>query len=380
MKPVKMNIPKFKLEFPSWEREAYMELVEKILISSKPISNGDFVQKFEQEFKKMNGSKYAVAVGSGTDALEVALRTIFVKGKYVLFPTNTMIGTVFAIMRAGGIPYPVDIEKKGFGINYYELQKILGNIIAEESLAGVGAVILVHIGGSISPYVPFIKSLCKDYEIPIIEDAAQSHFAIMRSDTRDENIAGNIGDIGCFSFSATKVMTTGEGGMCTTNREDYDEKMRMIRNFGSPKGKSHIHTIEGGNFKMTEFQGALGILELMRVFDRIKRRTNISDMYRILLDKEKYNVVNMGEGSHYKQIVLIEEVRDDLYKWCMDNGVSMTGEVYPIPIHRQPCFKDWFQVPYPVSDIFCQSHICPPNYPELEDEEVRYVCDVLNSF
>ncbi len=356
-----MVVPKFKLEFDSDQITHYKSLIDDILTSPRPISNGKYVQEFENGFSALMSVVSSVAVGSGTDALEVALRTLDMKGKVIGLPSNTMIGTLLAVERAGGVPVLLDIDLSTYALSIKDL---------EEYRKELHAIILVHIGGTVSDNQRYIKEICEDNDIILIEDAAQAVGA---------DYAGNVGDIACFSFSATKVMTTGEGGMVATNNEDYVEKMRSIRNFGSPPGESHIHTIPGGNFKMTEFQAALGITELERVESRIKKRRRLDVLYSSL--EHPYNPRDMDDGSHFKQIVELYDIdRNHLKQYCSEHGIGLTGEVYPLGLHEQPVLHNRFNRKFPNTEWFCTNHICPPNYPELESSEVKYVCEVLREY
>ena len=336
----------------------------EILTRPAPISNGKYVKEFETRFADSISVDNAVAVGSGTDALETALRTVGVQGKKVVISDNTMIADALAVERAGGEITLCDIENESFALDPENLDNILKK-------GDVGAVVLTHVGGSVSKYIEALVETCEWRNIPLIEDAAQAHGA------RYGNYrAGSIGALACFSFSATKVMTCAEGGMVTTNRVDYIDTLRSLRDFGSPPGNAHLHTIVGGNFKMTEFQAALGLTELDRVRGRIRRRGELGKYYCRHLDDDKYTCVDMGDSSYYKQIVLTEMNRDSLKHQCKLQGVGMTGEVYPIGIHKQPIYASSEE--YPITEWFTASHVCPPNYPELTDEEVKYVCEVMN--
>jgi len=366
-----MRVPKFGLKFDLDQIERFKQISEEILTADKPISNGEWVEKFEDQFARFVGAKYAVAVGSGTDALEVALRTLEVRDKTIIIPTNTMIATALAVERAQASFLPIDIEDQTFTLNPTILETVLNNLRAK-----VGAVIIVHIGGIISRHIPEIVRLCRDYGVPLIEDAAQAH-----GSTFGKHKAGNIGALGCFSFSATKVMTTAEGGAVTTNDQEYYEKMKFIRNFGSSPEDIHLHTLVGGNFKMTEFQAALGCLELERVKGRIGKRRTLSYEYIKRLEPPFYPVEPNGDPSFYKLIVRFNGDRKQLKEHCRERGVSLTGEVYPYPIHQQPIFKRHYSdLTFPVAESYCKHHICPPNFPELSIDQVRYVCDVLNQW
>ncbi len=356
-----MVVPKFKLEFDSDQITHYKSLIDDILTAPRPISNGKYVAEFEEMFTTFQEVDNSVAVGSGTDALEVALRTLDMKGKVVGLPSNTMIGTLLAVERAGGVPVLLDIDLSTYALNINDL---------EDYRKELHAIILVHIGGTVSDNQRYLKEICEDNDIFLIEDAAQAVGA---------EYAGNVGDIACFSFSATKVMTTGEGGMVTTNNDEYVEKMKSIRNFGSSVGNDHLHNTMGGNFKMTEFQAALGITEMNRVESRVRQRRRLDVLYSRL--EHPYAPVDMGDGSHYKQIVELYDInRKELKQYCSEHGIGLTGEVYPIGLHEQPVLHNRFNRKFPNTEWFCFNHICPPNYPELGVSEIKHVCEVLKEY
>jgi dTDP-4-amino-4,6-dideoxygalactose transaminase len=213
--------------------------------------------------------------------------------------------------------------------------------------------------------------------VPLIEDAAHAHLSY-----RDNYTAGTIGDIGCFSFFPTKVMTTGEGGVISTNNQKYYEKIKSLKNFGRDNGDANIIiNPEGNNFKINEFTGLLGSIECDRVISRIKKRTDLLERYYNNLKNTEYSVIKQsGDGrcSYYKAIVKTPINSLWLKKYCKNNDITLTGEVYKIPIHLQYLYKkDFSYVNLPNTDYYCNYHICPPLYPELTFKEVDYICDIL---
>jgi dTDP-4-amino-4,6-dideoxygalactose transaminase len=240
-----------------------------------------------------------------------------------------------------------------------------------------GAVIIVHIGGIISHDISKIVELCKKYNVPLVEDAAHAHFSL-----KGTHRAGVIGDVGTFSFFPTKVMTTGEGGMITTNNKELYDKMKSLKNFGRHlEDGGVIVSPNGNNFKINEFTGLLGSIECDRVYSRIQIRTELLERYRKNLEKTKYKVIKQrgnGTCANYKAIVITPMDGDWLKKYCKERGISLTGEVYRIPVHQQPLYKEQFSsVNLPNTDYYCKHHVCPPLYPELSIKEVDYICDVL---
>ncbi len=231
-----MKVSIFDLKFEDDFIESFKVGCEKILRSDS-IGEGRYVNEFENKFANLTNAKHAIAVTSGTAALEIALNTIGVDGKNVIMPSNTFFATSVAVTNAGGHITLVDSEIENFSICPIHLRtKITKN---------TGAVIIVHIGGIISKNIREIKEICDQYSVPLIEDAAHAHCS-----NYDGLHAGTIGDIGCFSFFPTKVMTTGEGGMITTNSDSIADKVRSLKNFGRALDNSGICVLPG----RTKFQ------------------------------------------------------------------------------------------------------------------------------
>ena len=364
-----MKIPIFKLKFDLISKLKFIKGSWDILSSDRPLGESKYVSEFENKFGKLINSKYTMACSNGTTAIELALKAIDVQDKKVLIPSNTFFATSVAVTNSGGIVELVDMESDSFSLCPIDLESKL--------TSDVGAVIIVHIGGIISHKISKIVELCKKMNIPLIEDAAHAHLSY-----RGKYRVGTIGDIGCFSFFPTKVMTTGEGGMVSTNNKKYYEKMKSLKNFGRDINDAGIIVNpEGNNFKINEFTGLLGSIECDRVESRIEKRTILVGRYYENLKNTKYNVIRQkGEGvcSYYKAIVTTPIDSSWLKTYCKENGISLTGEVYKIPVHLQPLYKEQFSyVNLPNTDYYCNHHICPPLYPELTIEEVDYICDVL---
>lgn len=365
----KFNIPIFRLNFDFKSKIKFLKGAWDILSSDRPLGESKYTKEFEERFAKMSDSKYALACSNGTTAIELALKAIDVKGKKVLMPSNTFFATSVAVTNAGGIIELLDMEPTSFSIDIKDLEK---KITPE-----VGAVIIVHIGGIISHDISKIVNLCKENKVPLVEDAAHAHFSL-----KGTNRAGSIGDIGTFSFFPTKVMTTGEGGMITTNNKAYYEKMKSLKNFGRHINDGGIIVNpEGNNFKINEFTSLLGCIELDRVSKRIDDRGYLLSLYKKNLEKTRYKVLSQkGRGvcANYKAIVVTPMDGDWLKKYCKERNITLTGEVYRIPVHQQPLYKEQFSsVDLPNTDYYSKHHVCPPLYPELTIQEVDYICDVL---
>jgi dTDP-4-amino-4,6-dideoxygalactose transaminase len=369
---MKFNIPIFRLKFSLGFKLKFLRGAWDILSSDRPLGESKYVKEFETKFSSLVGSKYAIACSNGTTAIELALKAIDVNGKKVICPSNTFFATTVAINNAGAEVVLADCEKETFSISYNHLKKI----ISENEIA---AVVIVHIGGIISKDIAKIVSLCKKHNITLIEDAAHAHGSQTLGYT-----AGTIGDIACFSFFPTKVMTTGEGGMLTTNNKDYFEKIKSLKNFGRDNQNAGIIiNPHGNNFKIHEFTGLMGSLECDRVLGRILIRTNLLKRYEQNLEDTSFKVIIQKEGrcSYYKCILLSPYNTNELKQYCKEHSISLTGEVYRIPVHQQPLYANLIDsTQLKNTNYIANKHICPPLYPELTFKEVDYICDVLKKF
>jgi len=359
----------FDLKFENYSKKYFSKKVKKIFYEGF-FTNHTIVKDFEKKFKKFNNSKFCLATSSGTSALEIILRSLNVKNKNVLISSNTFIATAHAVKNAGGKIIPIDIENKNFLMCPNDLKKKITKKI--------GAVIIVHIGGIITPNINIIKKICRQNNVPLIEDAAQAQGSSYK------NIkAGNFGIAGAISFFTTKVMTTGEGGMITTNNKKLYEKMKSYRQYGFKKNDQKSFDKISSNYKMNEFSAALGLVELKRVDKRIKKRNLLAKYYqKFFKSNKKYILLKASKQSycnHYKQIFISKFKRQNIKNILSKNKIPLTGGVYYIPIHKQPVYKkDLKKYKLPNTDYFCNHHFCPPCYPEMTTRDVKKICKILN--
>lgn len=362
-----LTIPIFKLHYSEAEREFLKNGLEKILDEGF-LTNHEYVRLFESEFGRWNRSRFAVAVSNGTTALESVFRALNLRGKDVLIPTNTFIACAVAVLNAGGNPVPCDIEMDYLSIDPEQVAKKISK--------ATGAVLTVHIGGIISPAVLKIKKICEEFGVPLVEDCAHAHGA-----TYNGIQAGKFGVAGAFSFHMTKVMTTGEGGMVVTENEEFYQELQSIRQFGKSKENSIMHVRDGSNFKMTELQALMGVLEIQRGPRRIQKRQQIAAIYdQKLKDSSWKTWVAPSEANcpYYKKIVLPPVPRLIVEETFKKHNIALTGGVYQIPIHRQDVFNNQYSASdFKNAEAFCNLHICPPCYPELEFNEVERICEVM---
>lgn len=367
----KRVIPPAKPYFPPEDILLIQNEVRKILESGM-LTLGDYTRRFEKEFAKLCHVKHVVAVNSGTSALEISLRSLGLKkGEEVLVPTNTFSATAAAVIFAGGKPVFTDIDEKSLCIDAENVQKYMTH--------KTRGVIAVHIGGLVCPDIEAIETICKDHNLFLVEDAAHAH-----GSTIDEKPAGSLGDIGCFSMYPTKVMTTGEGGVLTTNREDLAQKAIILRDQGKESFGSNIITELGYNWRMEEISAAIGLAQLKRLHEFIKNRNEIAKYYTAGISKigeiKPLEVPQKTMINYYKYIAfLTSELSRDMFKQKLrERGVKCSGEVYWPPLHMQPIYKRLLKVKegdFPVAEEICERMVCFPLYSQMSLDEAEYVVE-----
>lgn len=372
-----MKIPIIRIPFTASEKGELKEKLGEILESGM-LSMGENVQEFEESFRKFVGSKYALAVNSGTAALEIILRAIGVENKTVAIPSNTYMACVLAAIHAGAKPVFVDCEKENLQMSPADLKKKLRDDTA--------AVMLVHIGGIISPRYYEIRNICAERGIRLIEDAAHAHGA-----TFNGKIAGTLGYAAAFSFYATKVLTSGEGGMIVTDNEKIYKAGAILREHGKKESAFNIHVDLGHTWTLSEFQAMVGVLQVKKAKEILKARRKIAKKYdELLKDVDGIFCLSIPgniQSSYYKYIAFLRDGidREKLKLQLREKyNVSLTGEVYSLPCHRQPVFEIYPDKIVKVdpstfenTEYVAKHHICLPLYPGLTDEEIGYVVDSL---
>jgi len=361
--------------FPSEDIEKIVEDITEILDSGRLLGvGGKFSEKFEKKFATYIGTKHAVGCNSGTSALELALRGLGVKrGDEVIVPTNTFLASPNSVIFAGGAPILADIDRETLCID--------PNSVLEKISNRTKAIMVVHIAGLVCPQIEELLEICSDHELFLIEDAAHAHGAKFR-----EKMAGNLGDIGCFSFYPTKVMSTAEGGMVCLNRDKLTKRLRILLFDGI--GDDGLHVELGNNWHMSELHAVLGIYQLNRLEYMVKRRNEIADKYRKNLKMADYitlfNTPPHIRHSYYKFPILIDEElnTEDLITLLKDKYGVETGRVYYPPCHLQPIYRKRFRFKegmFPTAEEVLKKVICLPIHIGMNDEDVEYVLESLSS-
>ncbi|MDD5417525.1 MAG: DegT/DnrJ/EryC1/StrS family aminotransferase [Candidatus Nanoarchaeia archaeon] len=367
-----MKVPPVKICFSEQDKANIKNEIDEVL-SSGMLTLGKHNKRFEEEFSKYTGSKHAIAVNSGTSSLEIPLRITGVKGKNVIVPTNTFFATPASVVHAGGNVKFADVDVETLSINAETVKEL-----ADENTT---AMMMVHIGGIISPEVEKIQKFCRENNITLIEDAAHAHGCSINGKN-----AGTFGKASSFSFYPTKVITSGEGGMIITDDDEIDRRARIFRDQGKASFTTNDAVEMGYNWRMSEVHAIIGYHQLKRLDEFIENRNKIAQIYnKELNDVDKIQPLKLPENSrcnYYKYIAVLDSsVNRDVFKKTLKENyeVSCSGEVYDKPCHLQPVFSylGYKKGDLPVSEDLCSKHVCLPIFPEMTDEQAVYVADSI---
>lgn len=363
-------IPPAKPYFPQSDIDEMKSQVEVILRSGM-LTLGECTKQFEKAFAASANVKHAIAVNSGTSALEIALRTQKLQhGDEIIVPTNTFGATAGAVIFSGGRPVITDINADSLTLDAKIAEKAITN-----KTRGIMA---VHIGGLVCPDIEGIREVCEDRGLFLIEDAAHAHGSRM-----DSKSAGSFGAAGCFSFYPTKVITSGEGGIITTDSDGIDTTARILRDQGKESFSSNRIMMVGYNWRIPEFCAALGILQLKRLPEFIENRNKIARMYDKVLDEKGIGRVITPDNAlnnYYKYTFFLPDGvdRDRFKSLCRQRGVGYGGEVYWPPLHLQPAYREFVSsnARFDTADDLCQRMVNPPMFSQLTMEQAEQVLQV----
>lgn len=360
------KIPIAKPNFGKEEETAVKEVLESGVLASGPRT-----KQFEKEFAEYIGVEHAVAVANGTVALDVALKAL------KLGPGDEVITSAFSFIASGNCilfqnakPVFADVDPRTFNIDPSDA--------AEKITAKTKALIPVHMFGQPAK-MDALKEIAEDNRIFLVEDAAQAHGAEYKGQK-----AGSIGEMGCFSFYATKNMTAGEGGMITTNDAELARKARLLINHG--QNQKYHHDTLGYNYRITELCAAIGSAQLKKLdgFNK-KRRENaalLSNGIRNFKGLTAPHIDKDVKHIFHQYVVRVEEdylrCRDELADSLTEKGVGVAVH-YPIPIYRQPLYQKlgYNDTKCPNTEDACRQVLSLPVHPLVDRKDIEYILDVL---
>ncbi len=344
------------------------ECIERIedVIETGQLADGPEVRRFEEEFAAYCGTNHGVATSNGTTALHAALIGLEIGvGDRVLTSPFSFVASANAPRLAGAEVDFVDIDPETYTIDPGKLEERLKN--GEQ----IDAVIAVHLYG-LPADLGRLSELADEYGFALIEDAAQAHGA-----TFDSQRVGSFGDAGCFSFYPTKNMTTGEGGMITTDR--YDVARRASRFIDHGRDDEQRHTSLGHNFRMTSIAAAIGQTQLERLPEFIAIRQENADRLTKGLEEVPIKTPKVpADRTHvYNQYTIEFSNREYLRDRLQDNGIA-SAVYYPQPIHQLPAFEQ-YEVNAPVAERVCDKVLSLPVHPSVTGEMIDWIIQNIDS-
>lgn len=364
-----MRVPPAKIHIPEEDRKQILAAIDECLASGQ-LTLGKHGAAFEEAFARTAGTTHAIATSSGTSALEIIFRAIGVEGGEVIVPTNTFFATPAAAQHAGGTVRFAECDPETFSVDIDSVRGLLG--------PKTRAVVVVHIGGIVTPRMPELQKLCADAGVPLVEDAAHAH-----GSTLDGRPAGSFGIAAAFSFYPTKVITSGEGGMIATSDDGIDEQARVYRDQGKAGFTSNFHTLLGANWRLSEPHAIIGRSQLARLPEFIAARQRIAAIYDRLLPGTGIATLPVPASvscNYYKYVAMPPAGVDRaaLKKTLRERyDVGLSGEVYEAPCHLQPVFGPQAQGTLPVAEELCARHICLPVSAVMTDGDAEYVVESL---
>ena len=335
-------------------------------------SAGSFIRDFEAQFAAYCGTQYGIACANGTVAMHLALATLGLEpGDEVILPAFTMIATINAVTYCGATPVLVDNE-----LNYWQMDV---NHVADKITPRTKAIIPVHIYGHPVDMDALNEVACRR-EILVIEDAAESHGAEYKG-----RRTGGLGAAAGFSFYGNKIITTGEGGMITTNNKEIAQLAWNLRDHAFSHERHFWHKFVGYNYRMTNLQGALGLAQVEQLDDLVaSRRRNAAHYTRLLSGVP--GITTPPEAPWAKNVywmygIMVDEQaygmnRDQLRRVLAENGVET--RTFFIPMHCQPVYWQTFKGQrFPVAERLCRDGFYLPSASSLSASEIEYVAGVI---
>jgi len=385
-----MNVPFLDLVTPHVEMEQELTAVFKNALHTAGFVGGHLVEAFETAFAKFCGARFAVGVGSGTDALRFALMACGVKaGDVVITVPNTFIATTEAISQAGALPEFVDVDERTYNMDPTKLRDYLenqctvdasGKVISRRSNRPVSAVIPVHLYGQTADMDPILE-LAERFHLVVIEDACQAHGAEYYSERRGRWIkAGSMGQMAAFSFYPGKNLgACGEAGAVTTNDQESANKIRMIRDHG--QSTKYYHDIEGYNGRLDTIQAGILAIKLNHLTSWNQKRQELSREYGRMLEGAGEFVApfepSWSKAVYHLYVVRVKD-RDRLQAQLKAANVA-TATHYPIPLHLQKAYAHlrYKAGDFPVTELVAPELLSLPMFPQLTDEQQEYVAKKL---
>ncbi len=362
-----MNVPFVDLKAQYVSLKPQMDAAIQSVLDRAAFILGREVADFEQAFSRYVGTKYAVGVCSGTDALEMALRVCGIgPGDEVITVPNTYIATCEAISQVGATIRWAEVDERTYNMNAVGIEAAI--------TPRTKALLPVHLYGQPADMGP-IMEIARKHSLKVIEDCAQSHGAKWQGQN-----TGTFGDVSCYSFYPGKNLGAyGDGGAVLTNDEAIAEQVRMLRNHG--QREKYVHLIEGYCHRLDNLQAAVLGIKLSHLDEWNAARRAHAEMYDELLTGVPGIVTPYVDPGveHVYHLYVIQVPNRDKVQAALKEARVETGIHYPIPLHEQPAYARFGHKPgdYPISHDLGPKILSLPMYPELTEEQIHYVVDTL---
>lgn len=361
--------------FPQEEIEWILKETQLILSGEKMLSMGENVRKFEENFSAYCNRKYGIVTNSCTSALDIVLRSLKLsEDDEVIVPTQTFFANLSSIVNSRAKPVFCDTDEN-FLMSFDDLEKKI--------TPNTKAIIVVHFAGAISRDIFKIKELCHRLGITLIEDCAHAHGAYATDSNGKIHRAGSIGDIGCFSFFSTKIMTTGEGGMIVCDNKERSLVFRSLANRGlNPLNKIEEFNQYGENFRLSEFNATLGLSQLRCLEDFIAHRNQIAQIYKVELEELKhllrFQEVSSGyRHSYWRFIVFLKKHNPkNIIEKLAKKEICADAPYSPL-LHQQPILSNHSSCPR--AEELSKTHISLPIHMKITLEDAKKIAKELKS-
>lgn len=356
----------FNLKKINEQYRAEIEQALKNVLDAGRYVLGEQVAAFEKEFARYCGVKHCISVATGMDALAQIIKAYgFSRGDEIIVPANTYIASILAISQNGCCPVLVEPELLSYNID--------PSAIKDKITKNTKAIIPVHLYGRICDMAA-INRLAKQYNLKIIEDAAQAHGAVCEGKK-----AGALGDAAAFSFYPTKNLgCLGDGGAITTNDDGLAEKLRYLRNYGSRE--KYRNRYKGSNSRLDEFQAAVLRIKLKYLDDENRKRRAIAKFYISNINNSKISLPQYQDDTHVFHLFVIRTQNRDQLKHYLESVGIETGIHYPIPPHKQQAYIELASLSLPVTERLHREVLSIPAHSALTREEISEIVEAINGY
>ncbi len=349
-----------------------LKYIEKVFESNYIAPLGEYVNKFEESIKHYTGAPYALALSSGTAALHLALRILGIKdGDDVLASTFTFIGSINAILYERATPVFIDSDQESWNLSPRLLEEYLSTAVKKPK-----ALILTHLYGQCAD-IKKISEICQQYEIYLIEDAAESLGA-----TYDNKHTGSFGDFGIYSFNGNKIITTSGGGMLVSHKKEWIEKAKFYSTQAKEPFIHYEHLEYGYNYRMSNVLAAIGVAQMEVIEQRVNQKRTIFNWYKKYLGNvDEIQLMPELEGSRGNRWLTTVTFEKTNFNKIMEALASINVESRPLwkPMHMQPLFKDVKCLVDGTSARLFQSGLCLASGTFMIEENVKNICNIIKN-